>query len=476
MKAKITSMILLSTILSLLLPPAAYTADKSNADDQIELEVTVYNANLGLVKDTRTVDLEKGEGEVRFMDVAAHIMPPTVHVKSLDGPEDFRILEQNYEYDLMNANKLLDKYVGKKVKLMDKNKYQDRTEIVEATLLSNNQGQIFQIDDEIYLGHPGVRILPEIPENLIAQPTLMWLYATQKSGHQKIEVSYLTNNINWKADYVVVLNPNDTECDLSGWVTLNNTSGTEYKNTTLKLVAGDVNRVIDRHMRRRDVGYAAKSVMAEEAGFQEESFFEYHLYDLQRKTTIKNNQTKQIRLIEAFDVGCWKEFRVFGNTYWFTQQYHSNDYKVPVNVYVLFENSQENNLGMPLPGGIMRLYKKDSKGAQQFIGEDRIEHTPKKEKVKLKIGEAFDVVAERRQTDYKRITTRLHESEWEIKLRNRKEEPITVKLVEPLHGNWQVIQNSHSYTKKDAFTIEFDIPVQPDEEVKVTYRVQVGLK
>lgn len=446
------------------------TVSKSTASDQVTLEVTVYNNNLGLIKDTREIELFLGEGELRFMDVASSIMPVTVRVKSLNYPEDFTVLEQNYEYDLMNADKLLDKYVGKKIKIITWNEFQDRKDEVEAILLSNNQGQIYKINGEIHLGHPGYKILPEIPENLIAKPTLMWLYDNRTENAHNLEVSYLTNNISWKADYVVVLNEDDTSCDISGWVTIDNKSGATYKDARLKLIAGEVHRVEEELERRLYAMAEAKPPQ-----FEEEAFFEYHIYDLQRRTTIKDKQTKQVSLLEAFGVGTEKEFLVYGIQSYFTRLYKEQNPKQSVDVYIKFKNSGDNNLGMPLPAGIMRLYKEDSEGSLQFIGEDRIDHTPKDEEIKLKIGEAFDVIAERIQTDYKEITTRLHESKWEITLRNHKEEDITVGIVEPLYGSWEVISSSHPYEKVDAFTIRFNVVVPKDEEVKVKYIIRVGL-
>ncbi len=453
---------------------AEQTVSKSTVDDQVAVEVTVYNNNLGLIKDMRKVKLPVGEGELRFMDVASHIMPVTVHAKSLNYPKDFTVLEQNYEYDLMNADKLLDKYVGKKIKLIDWNRYTDRKDIIEATLLSNNQGQIYKINDEIYLGHPGYRVLPEIPENLIAKPTLTWLYDNSSKYDHNLEVSYLTNNISWKADYVVVLNQDDTQADISGWVTLDNKSGAGYRDAKLKLVAGEVHRVEEKiYKRRRDRMLMAEGMASQ---FEEKAFFEYHIYNLQRKTTIKDKQTKQVSLLTAADVPSQKELLVYGIKSYYTRTYREENPKQPVNVYIKFKNSKDNNLGMPLPAGIMRLYKQDDEMSLQFIGEDKIEHTPKDEEFKLKIGEAFDVVAERIQTDYKRITTRLHESEWEVTLRNHKETDVTVGIIEPLYGSWRVISNSHPYKKMDAFTIRFDVKVPKDKEVKVKYRVRVGLE
>ena len=462
------------------MPAVALAADspvfKSTAEDQTAVEVTVYNSNMALIKDVRKVQLPAGEGELRFMDVASSIMPVTVHVKSLNQPDAFTVLEQNYEYDLMSPAKLLDKYVGEKIKLIEWKEYQDRKDTVEATLLSTNNGNIYRIGNEIYLGHPGVHVLPEIPENLIAKPTLMWLYGSQAKEPHTLEVSYLTNNMTWAADYVLVLNQTDTAGDLAGWVTVDNQSGAAYKSAKLKLVAGEVHRAPPKGA-RPEAYYDDRpltSKMAQE-GFVEQAFFEYHIYDLQRPTTIKENQTKQIGFLEAGGAKTEKELLVHGIRSYFTYRYEEQMEKQPVKVYVKLKNSKENQLGMPLPEGVVRVYKKDLQGQLQFIGEDRVEHTPKDEEVKLEIGEAFDVVAERKQTDYKQITSGLHESEWEITLRNHKEEEITVGIVEPLFGNWQVISNTHPYTKVDAFTLRFDVKVPKDGEVKVVYRVRVGL-
>jgi hypothetical protein len=363
--------------------------------------------------------------------------------------------------------------VGKKIKLVEWNKFQDRKEEVEAILLSNNGGQIFRIGDKIYLGHPGIRVLPRLPENLIAKPTLTWLYESGDKRPRRLQVSYLTGNIGWKADYVLVLGKDDKAADLSGWVTLDNRSGATYRDASLKLVAGTVHRVREER-RQREMLAAPRPVKAKRKAFTQKAFFEYHIYDLQRKTTVKDRQTKQISLLEAEGVKVQKELLVYGNRYYFVRQYRERNPKQKVGVYVKFKNSEENHLGMPLPAGVMRLYKNDEDGSQQFVGEDRIDHTPKDEEVKLKIGEAFDVVAERRQVDYKRLTAHMSESEWEIKIRNHKDKPVKVGLVEPLFQNWKMISNSHPYKKVDAFTIRFDVSVPKDGETVVKYRVRVG--
>ncbi len=457
-------------------PSFADNVAKSTIDDQKSVEVTVYNSNLGLVKDVRKIKLSSGSGELRFMDVAAYIMPETVHIKEVDGKGKFMVLEQNYEYDLMNPAKLMDKFVGKSIKLENYNYYTDRKDIVEAELLSNNDNQpIYKIGNEIHLHNTGAPILPEIPENLIAKPTLTWMYDHGESANT-VEVSYLTNNISWKADYVFVLNKDDAMGDLSGWVTVDNRSGTIYKDAKLKLVAGEVNRAPQDNFAKREVMKmaAAGLRMDEEKKFVENSFFEYHIYDLQRPTTLKDNQTKQISLLEAANIKTRKEFLVYGVMSQYNYAFQGDIPKQPVNVNIEFENKKENNLGMPLPAGVIRLYKEDNGGSLQFIGEDRIEHTPKDEKVKVKVGEAFDIVAKIKQTDYRVITPRIYESEWEMTLKNHKEEDVTVGILEPVVGDWEVLSSSHQYTKEDAFTLRFDVPVKKDEEVKVKYRIRVS--
>jgi len=444
-------------------------------EQQKGVSLTVYNQNLGLVKDNREIQFGTGVQEVRFMDVASQINPTTLHLKSLSDPEGLRILEQNYEYDLMNPQKLLEKYVGKKVKVLDKNYYTGEERIVEATLLSTNGGPVFQIDGSIHLGHPGRVILPEIPENLIAKPTLVWLLQNRVSRPQNVEASYLTGGISWKADYVFVLNPKDSRGDLSGWVTVDNKSGASYRDATLKLVAGDIHRAQGREELYSALDRAAKAavsgtVMRE---FREEGFFEYHLYTLQGKSTIKDNQTKQLSLLSATDVPVEKQLIYYG-----AQDYYRNQFGAPVSnqkvgVYLEVANKKENRLGLPLPKGVVRVYKADEGGSLQFVGEDWIDHTPKDEKVKIKMGEAFDVVGERIQKDWRKIAWNIYEVEWEIKLRNHKKEDAQVKIVEPVPGDWEILRSSHSYEKSEAHTLQYLVDVPVDREVKVNYRVRI---
>ncbi len=482
MKAKRRAGILAAMIMAIMtVGPLAWAKEtsgkterlSSGLEDQTGIALTIYNVNLGLVKDHRELRIPKGTGELKFMDVASQIIPTSVHIRSLVNPDSLQVLEQNYEYDLLNPQKLMDKYVGKEVKLYQKNPFTEREEIVTATILSNNGGPIFKIGDDITFGHPGRVIFPGVPENLISKPTLVWLLENSLSSLQKVEATYLTNGINWRADYVVTLNDKDDKADLSGWVTIDNKSGAAYKDAHIKLVAGDVNRVKDEAMYQRGMLKAAEAAAKPAPQFKEEEFFEYHIYTLQRPATVKENQTKQISLVNADDIKVKKELVYYGAQYYYRSSYGEIISNQKVGVYVEIANKKEDNLGMPLPKGTVRVYKKDSEGSLQFVGEDSIDHTPKDEKVRVKLGDAFDVVGTRKQTDWKKIAYDTYEAAFEISLRNHKKEDVVVKVIEPIPGDWKMLSSSHDYKKTEAFTAEFSIPVPKDKETKLTYRVRM---
>jgi hypothetical protein len=448
---------------------------KSALADQSSVALTIYNSNIALVKDQRDIEFGAGDNILQFMDVAAQIMPATVHIKSLSETQGLRVLEQNYEYDLLNPGKLLEKYVGKEVKLFDKNYYTGKDEWLVGTLLSTNDGYIYQIGNEIHINPPGRVILPQVPENLMAKPTLVWLLRTVKAGKQKLEASYLTNQITWQADYITVLNADDSKADLSGWVTIDNKSGATYQNATLKLVAGDIHRVEPEKLYARTMAMEAVPAAAPPQ-FREEGFFEYHLYTLDRPATVKDNQTKQMTLLSASAIPITKRLIFQGQQVYFYNPYGEGSFpKQKVSVSLEIENSQKNNLGIPLPKGTVRVYKADKDGSLQFIGEDAIDHTAKDEKLTVKMGEAFDVVGTRKQTDFKRIAETVSESAWEIALRNHKTEPATVRVIEPVPGDWEVLSASHKYEKADAHTLHFDVTVPKNGETKITYRVRVKM-
>jgi len=453
-------------------PKQAVTS--STLEDQQSVALTIYNVGLGLVKDQRKVSLPRGTGELRFMDVASQIIPTSVHIRSLADPGSLVVLEQNYEYDLLNPQKLLDKYVGREVRLSTRNPFTERDELVTATLLSNNGGPIFRIGNEITYGHPGRIIFPGVPDDLLAKPTLVWLAENGLLAAQKVEAIYLTNGINWRSDYVVTLNEKDDRADLAAWVTIDNRSGTTYRNAKLKLVAGDVNRVKDEMEYKRGMLQLAEAAAKPSAQqFKEESFFEYHIYTLQRPATVKDNQTKQISLVQAEDIPVRKELLFRGANAYYYSRYGEALSNQKVGVFVEIENREKNHLGIPLPKGTVRVYKHDPSGSLQFVGEDSIDHTPRDEKVRIKLGDAFDVVGTRKQTDWKKIAYDTYEAAFEISLRNHKKEDVVVKVVEPIPGDWKMLSSSQEFTKSEAFTAEFQVPVPRDGETKLTYRVRM---
>ena len=445
---------------------------RSTAADRESVAITVYNQNFGLVREIRSIDLEAGRIALEYGDVASGIQPETVHVLPL-GRGGMQLLEQNYQFDLLNPQKLLEKYVGRMVNVYRTNPETGVEEAVEAEVLSVNGGPILRIDGEITFNYPGRFGFPELPDNLIPEPTLLWRLDTP-GGQQRVEVSYLTNNLNWKSDYVMVLNEDDDEGSLTGWVTLTNQSGTAYENARLQLVAGDVQRVSGGGRPDANRGRMMDMAMAAETqGFSEDAFFEYHMYTLGRPTDLMNNEQKQVTLLESPGFGVEKRLIFHGANYYYRGQYGQVATDQKVGVFLDFENSESNGLGMPLPKGTVRVYKRDHTGAQQFIGEDLIDHTPRDETLRIKMGEAFDVVGDRRQMDYTVISSCVSESTWQVELRNHKDEDVEVTLVEPVGGDWQILSSTHAYERVDASTFTLAPEVGARDATTVEYRVRV---
>ena len=446
---------------------------ETTAADRASVHLTVYNNNLALVREIRQVRLGSGVGELRFMDVAEKILAESVRIQSLSNPSSLGVLEQNYEFDLLNPNKLLEKYVGKEITLIQK-KFEnnsERTENIKAELLSTNQGQVWRIGGQIVVNPSYTSmIFPSLPENLIAHPTLIWLLDNRGPTSQQLELSYLTDGLGWKADYVMVLDESERSAGLTGWVTLNNECGAAFSDARLKLIAGDVRRVQPRPA-PKGVEYAMVAARAD-TGFAEKSFFEYHLYDLQRPATLKNSQSKQITLLEASNVQTQKELKVVGEAFLF-QGGTRGVQKQDVQVHMSFRNSEQNKLGIPLPAGTMRVYKRDTDGSQVFVGEDTIDHTPKNEDVTISLGNAFDVVAERKQMDFRRLAPDLLEIAMQVVLRNHKESDVMVTVEERLPGDWKILNSSHESEKADAGTLRFRIAVPKNGESKLEYRAQI---
>jgi hypothetical protein len=442
------------------------TTDK----DRTDLAITVYNANLALVRDVRQIQVQPGVFPLRFEDVSASINPVTVHFRSLTDPAKLSVVEQDYEYDLLDPQKLLQKYVGREVILVE------GASETKALLLSDNNGPVWKIGNEIVTGVPtGTFKFPELPGNLYSRPTLMWTLDNRGAASQKVEASYLTAGMNWNADYVLTVSRDEKSADLNGWVTLTNSSGVGYENARLQLVAGNVHQV--EPVRMNAITMQAAAIPRTDAPappFEQESFSEYHLYTLERKTSIKNNESKQISLLSGSDIPIEKYLAVEGDRYYYRNpQGIGNGVTQPVKVFYRFKNAQKNGLGMPLPAGTVRVYGADSKGGTQFVGEDEIEHTPKDENIRIYTGEAFDVVCTRKQLDYKKISSSASEMQYEITLRNHKDGPVTVDVREPLGGDWEILDSNYKWTKLDSTTAGFEIPVEKDGTSVLNYRVRV---
>jgi hypothetical protein len=445
--------------------------------DQVDLAVTVYNSNLALVRDVRQIHLSPGVFPLHFEDVAASINPATVHFRSLSEPTKLSVLEQNYEYDLLDPAKLLQKYVGREVTLVRAEKDAGSTRWVEtkALLLSDNNGPVWKIGDEIATGFGADSYrFPDLPGNLYSRPTLVWMLDNRGANAQKVEASYLTGNMSWKADYVLTVTRDEKAADLDGWVTLTNNSGVAYGNAKLQLVAGEIHQVAPA-VQMESMGKAMRMDAAAPAPqFTQEGFSEYHLYSLERRSSIQNNESKQISLLNGTGVPVEKYLMVEGQAYYYRNpQGIGNAIPQPVKVYYRFKNEEKGGLGMPLPAGTVRVYQADSKGSVQFVGEDNIQHTPKDETLKIYIGNAFDVVCERKQTDYKKLSSNQAEAEYAITLRNRKDSAVTVEVREPVGGDWEVMNSNFKPMKLDSTTIGFQIPVEKDGSATLTYRVKV---
>ncbi|HTC63279.1 MAG TPA: DUF4139 domain-containing protein [Candidatus Saccharimonadales bacterium] len=460
---------------------AAQASDKdvtTTLADQTDLALTVYNSNLSLVRDVRQLDIPAGESLLKFMDIAASINPATVHFRSLNDPAKLNVLEQNYEYDLLDPNKLLQKYVGHEVTLVRARFKDNSTEFeeVKATLLSFNGSPVWKLGNEIVSGiaYESIRF-PALPENLYERPTLLWTLQNGGARSQRVEASYLAANLSWSADYVLNVAKDDSNADLDGWVTLVNHSGTAFKNAKLQLVAGNLHRELPMNGRMKAADMPMVELQsAAVAGFAQESFSEYHLYSLNRRTSIFDQESKQISLLNASHFPLRKVYVVNGQPYYYRQASQPGaPIKDPVQVFYKFKNEEKAGLGMPLPSGTIRVYQQDSHGGSLFSGEDHIDHTPKDEEISLHIGDAFDIVAERKQTDYRKVADRLYEFEYEITVRNHKDGPISVEVNEPIGGDWEMVNSTYKFTKTAAFAAQFDVPVDKNGTAVLKYRVRV---
>lgn len=457
---------------------AANDEKRTDLQDQDSVAVTIYNENLALVKDRRNVVLDQGFNKLAFRDVSAKMRPETAMLRNIANATGLQVIEQNFDFDLLTPQKLLEKYVGKSIRVATMNPATGNEKIENAKVLGTNNGTVLQIGDRIEINPRGRLIFDGVPDNLRDKPTLVTQLKNTSPGPQDVELSYLTGGLSWKADYVAELNTEDNRIDLLGWVTLNNHSGTTYRNANMQLVAGDVNRVKQASRKTMSRGVASMQEMDTAAPMAEEALFEYHLYTLGRPTTIADNQTKQVSLMGASDVPVDKEFLLQGNDYYYRSSYGDIGQKMKIGVFVKFDNRETAGMGMPLPKGVVRVYKKDNAGNAQFIGEDRIDHTPKNETIKLKLGDAFDITADKKQTGFRKQSVSgkynyAFESSYEITLKNAKNQPVTVVVREPIPGDWKMEEETQAHEKVASGTAEWKIVVPAEDTATLKYRVRI---
>jgi hypothetical protein len=456
---------------------AASTGERiTTSQDQKNIVVTIYNEDLALIKDLRSVVLDQAFNKLAWREVSAQIRPETALLRNLTHSSGFRLLEQNFDFDLLTPRKLLEKYSGKEVIVIRTSPATGSETSETATVLSTNEGTILKFNDRIESSVPGRIVFPGVPENLRDKPTLLISLTSPSPGKHDLELSYLTSGLSWHADYVAALSEDDSRLDLNGLVTLTNQSGMIYHHANLQLVAGDIHRIYpEQRLPRKMMAIAPE--MADAAQMKEESLFEYHLYTLQQPTTLAENQTKQVALMSATHIPVSKEYVLQGADYYYSGKYDAISQKLKTGVLISFLNKGE-GLGIPLPKGIIRVYKKDKQGNNQFIGEDQIDHTPQNELIRLRLGNAFDITADKLQTDFQQIAgtprhASIFETAYQITLRNAKKEAVTVQVREPIPGDWDILSESLPHTKLSASMVEWKIPLPAESEATLTYRVRV---
>jgi hypothetical protein len=453
-------------------------------------ELTVYNQGFALVKEVRTLDLRAGRQDVRIEDVAQMIEPSSVGIRSISAPGSFEVLEQNYQYDLIGTQAILNKAVGQKITLnrVLPNGVKER---VVGTLLSSPtaivggqggseytyNGMVLRADDgRILLDPSGEVEVAAIPEGLISKPSLLWDVVAEKAGRNQVEISYLTQGMSWNADYVLSLDGDGKKGDLKGWVTLTNNSGATFKDAKLKLLAGDVARAQPPRAPGGRAGGFAEMAKAD-SGFAEEQFADYHLYTLQRPASVRNREMKQVSLLEAFEVPVTKILLVDAMRQyrgWRPQEGEVGTGNIKPQIRIEFVNDKKSRLGMPLPMGKFKVFQRDSSGSLQMLGEDAIEHTPRDEKVSLVVGRAFDIVCDRKRTAFEWIRNEKGDikgarESYEIEVRNRKETPETVNVWERHWYEYRIVRNNMPFKKLDAETIEFVVALAGGETKKIIY-------
>lgn len=442
--------------------------------DQKQLGVTIYNENLALIRDLRQVPLKKGINRLVWREVSAQIRPQTALLHTPDYSSGARLLEQNFDFDLLTPEKLLESYIGRTVNIVYTNPVTGKETIEAATVLSTHGGAVLKFTDRIETNTTGRITFPDIPDHLHDRPTLSLILESASQNDRELELSYLTSGLSWQADYVAELNANDNRIDLSGLITLTNHSGATYPNAHLQLVAGHINQVSSEQLQTRNM----MAMVADASTYQtnkEESLFEYHLYTMPSSTTLMENQTKQVVLMSAADIPVSKEFLLRGTEAHYLRRYTNGNNKLRPDVFIQFENKGK-GLNKPLPGGTVRAYKKDSQDNTQFLGEDHIDHIAKNDSVRVKLGKTFDIVATKIQTDFQQLDTpsqRFTETAHKIEIYNTRQEEVMIRVQEPIPGDWIMISESFPHIKPAANLAEWKIAAPVQEKIVLNYRVRI---
>jgi len=457
-------------------PTQAGTVLETSADGRREIHLTVYNNNLAMVREVREAMLPEGPLKLEVLDVPATLLPESVQARSLTDPASFYVWGQSYNQNVADPSSLLEYFVGKKIKVMKWNEYQDRKETLEATLLSTAGGPAYQIGEEIYLDYDGTKILPGLPEGFVLKPALSWDAVSSDARKHEIEMSYLASGFGWHMDYILSLDENGAG-DLSAWATITNASGTAFENAHLKLVAGQINQTAPRYpeakMMMRSGAPMAMDGMIGAPSFQEAALFDYHAYTLSEPVSLADRESRQVAYLKPRAIETEKIYRMESGSYYYGQRYAPDGQRQPVSVYFRLENREDRGLGLALPQGTVRMYLKNAETAD-FIGEDNIPHLGVSDFRELRAGEAFDVTARRRQIDYRQITTKSFEAEWEVKLQNKKKEETEIQVIESLPAAWEILSESHPSEKISASSVSYRIKVPAKGEAVLTYRVRVG--
>ncbi len=438
-------------------------------DDQTAVAVAIYNDDLALVRDSRRITLAQGRNRLALVDVSGRLRAETALLVAGGGAE-IRTLEQNLEFDLLTPQKLLEKSVGKEVTIVKTHPQTGEETRIRALVLSTASGVVLKIGNEIHTTPPGRIVFDSVPPNLRDRPTLTIDLESNRAGTIPVELTYLTAGLSWNADYVALLNDKEDRLDLNGWVTLVNRSGTTYRDATLQLVAGDPNRVRAGMQRDR---MEERPAPAPKSAMRTEAVFDYHLYELERPTTIAENQQKQVALLTAAGVMVEKQYLLTSYGQYYRSRYAAPG-TVKAEIWLHFANEKKSNLGLPLPRGVVRVYKRDSAGKAVFVGEDQINHTAEGERVRLKVGQAFDVSGIRTQTDFKsEVSWQVYESAYKVELNNAKADPVVVTISETIPADWAILSESHRHTKVTSNLVEWRVPVPAKGKAELTFRVRV---